>query len=339
MDRVRQIADAVLYEGYILWPYRRSTLKNQHRWTFGGVYPEAWSRARDGDDPWTMQTQCLLEGSADTRLEVTVRFLHVVDRQPLREVEGGAEPVDELRVGDDRHLAWPEATERELALGDRALGPLGSGLRRQIEIGAGRSQEAVSDSAGRRAGSVVRSWRELRGEVAARVDEACRGLHRVSVRVANTSPWDGESRERALEQTLCSCHVVLRVRGGSFVSMTDPPEAMRSAAEACHSHGTWPVLVGEEGERSMMLSSPIILPDYPQVAPESPGDLFDSTEIDQMLVLNILSLTDEEKREMRDSDPRAREILERTESLSEDELMRLHGAIREMSVVRRSATG
>jgi hypothetical protein len=339
VDRVRQIADAVLYEGYILWPYRRSTLKNQHRWTFGGVYPEAWSRARDGDDPWTMQTQCLLEGSADTRLEVTVRFLHVVDRQPLREVEGGAEPVDELRVGDDRHLAWQEATERELALGDSALGPLCSGLRRQIEIGAGRSQEAVSDSAGRRAGSVVRSWRELRGEVAARVDEAGRGLHRVSVRVANTSPWDGESRERALEQTLCSCHVVLRVRGGSFVSMTDPPEAMRSAAEACHSHGTWPVLVGEEGERSMMLSSPIILPDYPQVAPESPGDLFDSTEIDQMLVLNILSLTDEEKREMRDSDPRAREILERTESLSEDELMRLHGAIREMSVVRRSATG
>jgi hypothetical protein len=339
VDRVRQIADAVLYEGYILWPYRRSTLKNQHRWTFGGVYPEAWSRAHDGDDPWTMQTQCLLEGSADTRLEVTVRFLHVVDRQPLRELEGGAEPVDELRVGDDRHLAWQEATERELALGDRALGPLGSGLRRQIEIGAGRSQEAVSDSAGRRAGSVVRSWRELRGEVAARVDEAGRGLHRVSVRVANTSPWDGESRERALEQTLCSCHVVLRVRGGSFVSMTDPPEAMRSAAEACHSHGTWPVLVGEEGERSMMLSSPIILPDYPQVAPESPGDLFDSTEIDQMLVLNILSLTDEEKREMRDSDPRACEILERTESLSEDELMRLHGAIREMSVVRRSATG
>jgi hypothetical protein len=98
------------------------------------------------------------------------------------------------------------------------------------------------------------------------------------------------------------------------------------------------VLVGEEGEHDTVLSSPIILPDYPQVAPESPGDLFDSTEIDQMLVLNILSLTDEEKREMRDSDPRAREILERTESLSEDQLMRLHGAIREMSVVRRSAT-
>ena len=63
-----------------------------------------------------------------------------------------------------------------------------------------------------------------------------------------------------------------------------------------------------------MLASPIILSDHPEIAPESPGDLFDSGEIDQMLVLNILAMTDEERRDMRDSDPRAREILERTEA-------------------------
>jgi hypothetical protein len=83
-----------------------------------------------------------------------------------------------------------------------------------------------------------------------------------------------------------------------------------------------------------MLSSPIILPDYPEIAPESPGDLFDGGEIDQLLILNILSLTDEEKAEMRAADPRTREILERTESLSEEELMRLHGAIREFGMAR-----
>ncbi|MGI8438767.1 MAG: hypothetical protein ACR2NV_00940, partial [Thermoleophilaceae bacterium] len=98
--------------------------------------------------------------------------------------------------------------------------------------------------------------------------------------------------------------------------------------------GTWPVLVGSEGERHALLSSPIILPDYPQIAPESPGDLFDAGEIDQMLVLNILSLTDEEKEEMRDSDPRTREILERTAALSPEEMMSLHGAIREFQAVR-----
>jgi hypothetical protein len=334
VDRVRQIADAVLYEGYILWPYRRSALKNQHRWTFGGVYPKTWSRARDGDDPWSMQTQCVLEGAADARLEVTVRFLHVVERQPMREVEDGVEAVDELRVGDDRYLAWQEATERELVLGDCALGRLGSGFRRQIEIEPGRTEEAIGDRDGRRAGSVVRSWRALRGEVVASADELEPGLHRVSVRVDNTTPCDAESRQRVLEQTLCSCHTVLRVRGGSFVSMTDPPDSMRSVIEQCESSGTWPVLVGDDDDRSTVLASPIILPDYPQVAPESPGDLFDATEIDQMLVLNILSLTDDERREMRDSDPRAREVLERTDSLTEEELMRLHGAIRELRIVR-----
>jgi hypothetical protein len=84
----------------------------------------------------------------------------------------------------------------------------------------------------------------------------------------------------------------------------------------------------------MLLSSPIILYDYPQIAPESPGDLFDGGEIDQLLVLNILSLTDEEKEEMHASDPRTREILERTESLSPEELMNLHGAVREFRMLR-----
>jgi hypothetical protein len=88
------------------------------------------------------------------------------------------------------------------------------------------------------------------------------------------------------------------------------------------------VLVGEPGERHTMLSSAIILEEYPRVAAESPGDLFDGAEIDQLLTLNILGLTDEEKAEMRATDPRAREILERTESLTQEELMRLHGVMR-----------
>jgi hypothetical protein len=105
-------------------------------------------------------------------------------------------------------------------------------------------------------------------------------------------------------------------------------------AEACENIGVWPVLVGEEADTSTMLASPIILSDHPQIAPESPGDLFDSGEIDQMLVLNILAMTERERREMRDSDPRAREILERTEALTDAEIMRLHGVVRELGLVR-----
>jgi hypothetical protein len=161
------------------------------------------------------------------------------------------------------------------------------------------------------------------------------GVHALRVTIANTTPWDvGGPRQDALLRTFCSTHTVLRVRRGAFVSLTDPPPALAVAAGDCENEGTWPVLVGEPGERHTLLSSPIILEDHPRIAPESPGDLFDGGEIDGLLTLNILSLTDEEKAEMRASDPRAREILERTEALSGEELMRLHGAIRDFRVVR-----
>ena len=152
--------------------------------------------------------------------------------------------------------------------------------------------------------------------------------------IANTTPWAGGDREHALRRTFCSTHTVIRAPAGGLVSLTDPPPTLRGEAEACENEGTWPVLVGEPGERHTLLSSPIILEDYPRVAPESPGDLFDGGEIDGLLTLNILALTDEEKAEMRASDPRAREILERTEALSHDELMALHGAIREFRSAR-----
>ena len=78
-----------------------------------------------------------------------------------------------------------------------------------------------------------------------------------------------------------------------------------------------------------MVSSPIILYDYPKIAPESPGDLFDSAEIDEILTLRIMTMTDEEKREMRGVDEQARRILERTEALPSGDLLRMHGVMRE----------
>jgi hypothetical protein len=259
VDPVRAIADAVLYEGYVLWPYRRSALKNQRRWTFGGVYPPAHSAAHP-DDPCTMRTQVLCE-TDPAAVEVAVRFLHVARRT------GG------------EYLEWDEAIERELGPG-------------AIAIAGG------SDG--------VRSWEALSG----RVDVEIEGP-RLTVTIRNATPWEGEDREQALRRTFCSTHTVLR--GARFVSATE--------AEGCENAGTWPVLIGDD----TMLSSPIILEDHPRIAPESPGDLFDGGEIDGLLALNILALTDAEKAEMRDTDPRAREILERTEALSQEQLLRLSG--------------
>lgn len=333
MDAVRRIAETVLYEGYILWPYRRSAMKNRQRWTFGGVYPRSYSEAAGTNDPWMMQTQCLVLGDGKTAVEAKVRFLHVVERRAARRKGGAWEFVDELVCGGERHLSWEEAAEREVSLGSLTLAGLASPVRAEIDIPAGSKEEPLAEQGC----ALVRSWQALSGTVEAVSGQVQEGLFRLTVRITNTTPWEGGDRESALRRTFVSTHTVLEAREGEFVSLTDPPEELREAAEACENIKTWPVLVGEEGRRDVMLSSPIILYDYPQVAPESPGDLFDGTEIDQLLTLSIMGLTEEEKEEMRASDPRVREILERTESLSAEELMRLHGTIREFRMLRRGA--
>jgi hypothetical protein len=312
VDVVRRIADTVLYEGYLLWPYRKSALKNQQRFTFGGVYPPAW------EDRSCIQAQVLLEGEQSADVEVRVRFLHVVRRQVLKlgQPPASAEAVEELVLDGKRWVSWDEAVEREVAPGP-------------IRVPAGEQFEEISDG-----GAIRRSWRALQGELEVARELLRPGLSRLTLQVTNTTPWVGRTRDDSLRQTFCSTHAILRVRDGAWVSLTDPPEALREEADSCESSGVWPVLVGDEGDRSTMLASPIILSDHPEIAPESPGNLFDSGEIDQMLVLNILAMTDEERRDMRDSDPRAREILERTEALTNDEIMRLNGAVREFGLVR-----
>lgn len=292
MDPVRAIADAVLYEGYILWPYRRSALKNQKRWTFGGVYPPAHS-ARHPDDRRLVRAECLLEDGGE--VEVTARFLHVVERRAS---------------GDAPYEDWEEAVEREVTPGP-------------IRIPAGEQVETLAG------GAVVRRWEELEGSLNVRREPG-----RVTVELANTTAWDGGERDDVLRRTFCSAHVVLRARGSAFVSQHDPPEHLREASADLRNEGLWPVLVGEPGSRDTVLASPFILEDHPRIAPESPGDFFDSGEIDQMLVLNILSLTDEEKAQMRAADPRAREILGRTEALTREQMMSLYGAVREAEMLR-----
>jgi len=373
---VEQIADVVLYEGYLLYPYRRSATKNQQRWTFGGVYPRLYSEGSGGADPWFMQTQCLVVGAAeatetpmcDATFEVKLRFLHVVDRSvaarpaqptataPPDEDGAGSWPrVEELRVGEQLYRPWEEAVEREILIGGSGDKPLRlgelveRGRRRVIEIPAGRADEPLCDPAGTVVGGLVREWQALHGtvEIAAEplADErtgAAGAGYRLTVRIANTAPWtwpygEGDTRSRgaALRRTFVSTHTILRVRGGAFVSLLEPPPEYQAAAEGCANIKTWPVLAGTEGERHTLLSSPIILYDYPRISPETTGDLFETTEIDELLTLSILTLTDEEKQEMRESDPRGRAILDRTEALTSEQLMKLHGAIRGLQPARR----
>lgn len=354
--RFDQIARTLLYEGYLLWPYRRSAIKNRRRWTIGGVYPPDFEGAAGSGDAAELICECLLEGDAAPVLELRVRFLHRVMRQVA--VWNGAQlrEVDELQVGAEHYLTWDEAVEREVGVRVDGVAAVGDMIF-PIAIPAGRKDEWLIGPGGERAGALVRSWEALEGllEISVtRLDaelgagpgarpgtgpghgpghwpgrEPGHGLYRVRAHLRNRTTAAGLDREAALGRTFIAAHLALEAVAGEFVSLLEPPAALAEAASACRNVGCWPVLVGAEGERHTMLASPVIVYDYPQIAPESPGDLFDGTEIDQLLILNVLGLTDAEKAELRASDPRAREILERSESLGPEEMLALFGAIRD----------
>ncbi len=258
-EPLEKIANAVMYEGFMLYPYRKSSVKNQQRWHFGTIEPVVSA------DRSTMQTECLVEGSAETRVDVKIRFLQ---DETEREINLPGLPAN---VAPQRRLfSFPP-----------------------IEAAVELNSSPAGDHAGR-----------------------------LTIRILNLTTHAGP------DCAMQSAHTLLAVNKGSFISLLDPPDGYRAAAAACRNIGTWPVMAGREGERDLLFSSPIILYDYPQIAPESAGDFFDGTEIDEILSLRVLTLSDDEKREAREGDDRARSILERTDALPPEAFAKMHGAIR-----------
>jgi hypothetical protein len=281
---IDRIAQAMLYEGYLLYPYRRST-KNQQRWTFGGIFPPGYP----GESSET-QTQLLLRAGTRSRLTITLRFLQAFDK--------GEPPSD----------GWQEAIERSVRIDDVALDDLTQNPR-----GMNFHFKPVD--------GVMEVFAERYGN----------DLVRITVKISNVSHLQAQSpsRTEASKHAMLSAHVVATASDGQFISLIDPPPDCVDAGKACKNTRLWPVLVGNPGETDTVLAVPLILYDYPQIAPESPGDLFDGTEIDEILSLRIMTLTDEEKREAAALDDRAARLIERTLSLAREQLMRLHGAMRQ----------
>ena len=345
---VDQTVRAVLYEGYLLYPYRPSAVKNRQRFNFGVLYPPAYTDAHGGEDGPTMQTECLVLGNVETECMVRVKFLRMVDRsilkpgvvhETLTEALGNEfEPVERLEINGRTYQPWQEAVEETIEVpGFNLSAIVGRSIEWPFNLSARQEREAIPDERGVPAGVILREKRSISGAIGIWVENLERGGFKLTVRIANHSRVEEVviKREAALKHSLVSTHTVLGVTAGEFISSIDPPEAYCKEARDCKNIGTWPILVGAEGERDTMLSSPIILYDYPEIAPESPGDLFDGAEIDEILSLRILSMTDEEKREMRESDGRARQILERTEALPEEQWKKLHGAMRGLRTRRR----
>jgi hypothetical protein len=340
------IVKAVLYEGYMLYPYRPSAMKNRQRFNFGVVYPRAYSEVQGGTDAWTMQTELLVHGDGKTQCAVRVRFLRMVDRSlvklrtPASELsfvtEQNIEKVERLNVNDQVLYPWQEAVEATIEVTEFDLSGLAAqSMEWPFRLSATQTREAVRDTSGLIVGIICREKAPVAGTIELSSERLEQGLFRLRTRISNTSRTESlAGRDAALSRSLVSTHTILEVRRGEFVSLIDPPKKYLNFALACQNVGTWPVLVGQDGERDTMLSSPIILYDYPQIAPESPGDLFDGAEIDEILSLRIMTMTDEEKREMRQSDERTRQILERTEALPAEQFMKLHGALRGLRTIK-----
>lgn len=316
-DRARAVADAVLYEGYLLYPYRGTSSKNQSRWQFGVLGPPGAAEAGLGEDD-TLAAEFLVDGSQ--ALTLVVRFLQLQHRRAEREFAHGAfEPVDELRTPAGSWLTWDEAVECELSFGPLPL----DGRPRTLAVVANAATDIELLTGGR----LVRERREVRGELT--VDSEPDGdLRRVSVRVRNVGEAAG-SKTDSIARSMIGTHLIAEVVGGEFVSLLEPPSGATGAASRCRQHRCFPVLAGPAGTRDILLISPIILYDHPEVAEQSDTALYDCTEIDEILTLRVMTMTDEEKAQARATDPLAAQIIDRCDAMSPDAMARLHGVLRD----------
>ncbi|MBS4727030.1 hypothetical protein MSM1_01140 [Mycobacterium sp. SM1] len=320
-DRVRAVADAVLYEGYLLYPYRATSGKNQSRWQFGVLGPPGAAEAGIGEDD-RLSAQFLMSASA---IRLVVRFLQLQHRGAERDTgHHRYQPVDELSTPAGTWLSWDEAIECESCFGP--LEPINTSNRWTLPLVAPAATDVEPVSGGR----LVRTRHEVRAELSVTVEPED-GLDRVGVTVRNTGAAADDQaagKDWAIARSLIGTHIIAEAIGGEFISLLDPPEHAAAAVARCRQHRCFPVLAGQPGERDLLLISPIILYDYPEIAEQSEGELYDCTEIDELLTLRVMTMTDEEKAQARATDPLAAQIIDRCDAMSPAAMQRLHGVLR-----------
>lgn len=316
-DRARAVADAVLYEGYLLYPYRGTSSKNQSRWQFGVLGPPGAADAGLGEDA-TLAAQFLVDGARE--LHLVVRFLQLQHRGAEQEIAPGEyRPVDQLSTPGGSWLTWDEAVECERPFGPVALD--GRPWTLSVTADAGTDIEFLE------CGRLVRQRREVRGVLTV-AGEADGDLCRVSVRLSNVGDRAADKND-AIARSMIGTHLIAELQEGQFVSLLEPPPAAADAVTRCGQHRCFPVLAGPPGARDLLLISPIILYDHPEVAEQSDTALYDCTEIDEILTLRVMTMTDEEKAQARATDPRAARIIDECDAMSPQAMARLHGVLRD----------
>lgn len=318
-DRARLVADAVLYEGYLLYPYRGTSSKNQSRWQWGVLGPPGAADAGIGEDD-SLSAQFLVDGAGGITL--VVRFLQLQHRSAECDTGAGQyQPVDKLTTPSGSWLTWDEAVETELSFGPFEFGDSSGPWSLPVLATSGTETEVVDG------GRLVRTRKDVCGSLSIRVEHDD-GLYRVTLTLNNTGA-PATDKHDAIARSLIGTHVIAEAIGGEFVSLLEPPERAAAAAAHCHQHRCFPVLTGLPGETDLLLVSPIILYDHPEIAEQSEGPLYDACEIDEILTLRVMTMTDEEKAQARATDPLAAQIIDRCDAMSPEAMQRLHGVLRD----------
>ncbi len=336
LTRAHQVADAVLYEGYLLYPYRASSPKNQVRWQFGVLGPPGAAEAGAGE-PATMLTEVALESvesGAAAFVDVYVRFLQVQSRVVECCTARGWQEVDELTVGGSRWVPFHEAVSREVALRNIPLDALESPRELPVSAPAGEEFEDLTEN-GRIVGRLTRRHAALHGTVTLTARRGTDPRLTVLTLAAENNTWwsraeiaGASARDVAARYSFVGTHILLTAQGTRFLSLLDGPDWADADTKTFTQSRCWPVLIETDEGPDAVLVAPIILGDHPSIAPESAGDLFDATEIDEILTLRVMTMTEQEKAEARGTDPRAAAILARCDAMSPEELAGLHGAQR-----------
>jgi hypothetical protein len=251
LTAARQVADAVLYEGYLLYPYRSSSSKNQVRWQFGVLGPDGAAEAGVGE-PTSMSAEVLLESQPAGTLDVHLRFLQVQSRVVQRRTGDVWAAVDELLVGGTRWIPFHEAVSREVPLLGLELDGLGDGRTIEVGVPGGEQVEELHED-GRLVGRLVRTRWPLVGAVTVTTRPgADPRLLVLGVRVDNHSSWTpGDEpgwppRDVAARTSFVGTHLLLTAQGTRFVSLLEGPDWASTDAASCAQERCWPVLVADD---------------------------------------------------------------------------------------------
>lgn len=299
-ESVERLAASMLYEGYALYPYTPGATKNATPTPFGIAYPPAYAAQQRAAFDHT-QIECVAVCEPEARVEAAALFMQAAGSRH-KAVERRVEP--------------PRATVAELA-------------ERGIEE---RFAFEPSSALGTATGAGIEDAHEvLSGTLSVRAERLGQGMARITARVENTTPIPDAAagsmdRADALRRSLLSAHTLLGVSSpGRFVSPLETEGASGVAVQACENVNAWPVLA--DPQDGAVLGAAVLLPDHPQIAPQSSVNMFDSTEIEEALTLEVQTLSDSEREAIAEQDPRVREMIERVDGTTPEQLLRMHAQL------------